>query len=93
MSILKFQIDAIEKLGCKHVSKSVTQTHSDIRSLVFTTPAFMKDTSDFSEIYDSIDNLVDSVQKRLKDRQGGEKGEEKKKSKGDKDSEHLGESD
>jgi len=58
-------IDAVEKLGATHIAKQVLSYYADTRNLVFTTPAFMRDTTNFSEISTGIDNLVGGVEKTL----------------------------
>jgi len=75
-------VDVVEKLGCKAISKQCTQPCSDLKNLVFTAPAFMKDTFNFHEIYTSLDNLVQAVQDGLaevKERKAEEKEKRKEK--------------
>lgn len=82
-------IDLAESLGCKHVVKSSTHFAADTKNLIFTAPAFMKETNDFSEIYTSINNLVGGVESTLKslkakEQEATEAKKEKKKEKAEK---------
>jgi len=58
-------IEAIEKLGAKHNVKAVTSTNIDKKNLVFTVPAFMKDTKNFHDIYEGIEEMVTIVKEHL----------------------------
>ncbi|XP_026151584.1 glutamine amidotransferase-like class 1 domain-containing protein 3A, mitochondrial [Mastacembelus armatus] len=54
---------AINQLGCKHVSKSVDQSHVDEKNKLVTTCAFMC-KAPIHEIFDGIGSMVQDVLKR-----------------------------
>ena len=71
-------------MGAKCISRATTQACSDTKNFIFTAPAFMKETNDFHEIFNSIETLVISVQKGLegfKSTQAAKKDAEKAKKK------------
>ncbi|TMS06210.1 glutamine amidotransferase-like class 1 domain-containing protein 3A, mitochondrial [Larimichthys crocea] len=53
---------AINQLGCKHVSKSVSESHVDAKNKVVTTCAFMCDAP-MHEVFDGIGAMVQDVLK------------------------------
>lgn len=53
---------AINQLGCKHVSKSVGESHVDGKNKLVTTSAFMCDAP-IHEIFDGIGSMVRDVLK------------------------------
>lgn len=53
---------AINQLGCKHVSKSVSESHVDQKNKLVTTSAFMCDAP-LHEIFDGIGEMVRDVLK------------------------------
>lgn len=57
-------IGAIEKLGAKHVKKSVTEAHVDAANKIVTAPAFMCETG-VHEIFDGIGEMVSNVLKLI----------------------------
>lgn len=60
-------MDAAEKMGATCSARPTTRACADLKNLVFTAPAFMKETTDFHEIYGSIRGLVESVDQGLND--------------------------
>ncbi|KAF3694655.1 ES1 protein -like protein, mitochondrial Precursor [Channa argus] len=54
---------AIKQLGCKHVSKSVSESHVDEKNKLITTCAFMC-KAPIHEIFDGIGSMVQDVLKR-----------------------------
>ena len=52
--------EAINQLGCKHVSKSVSETHVDEKNKVVTTCAFIC-KAPLHEIFDGIGAMVQDV--------------------------------
>lgn len=54
--------EAINQLGCKHVSKSVTESHVDEKNKLVTTAAFMCNAP-FHEVFDGIGAMVKDVLK------------------------------
>lgn len=54
--------DAINQLGCKHVSKSVGESHVDEKNKLVTTSAFMCNAP-IHEIFDGIGAMVKDVLK------------------------------
>jgi len=54
--------EAITQLGCKHVSKSVSETHVDDKNKLVTTCAFMC-KAPLHEIFDGIGAMVQDVLK------------------------------
>jgi len=52
-------------LGATHVIKNVTSTNVDKKNLVFTVPAFMKETKNFHDIYEGIEEMVSLVKDTL----------------------------
>ncbi|CBY36452.1 unnamed protein product [Oikopleura dioica] len=53
---------AIEKLGCKHVEKTVSETCIDEENKIVTSPAFMYEGG-FHEIHDGVSKMVDDLLK------------------------------
>uniref|UniRef100_A0A3Q1FE32 Zgc:162944 n=1 Tax=Acanthochromis polyacanthus TaxID=80966 RepID=A0A3Q1FE32_9TELE len=54
---------AINQLGCKHVNKSVTESHVDDKNKIITTCAFMCNAP-IHEVFDGIGSMVQDVLKR-----------------------------
>lgn len=54
--------DAIKQLGCKHVSKGVSESHVDEKNKLVTTSAFMC-KAPMHEIFDGIGVMVKDVLK------------------------------
>ncbi|XP_056145478.1 glutamine amidotransferase-like class 1 domain-containing protein 3, mitochondrial [Lampris incognitus] len=54
--------EAIAQLGCKHVSKSVGESHVDVKNKLVTTCAFMCDAP-LHDIFDGIGTMVQNVLK------------------------------
>jgi len=57
-------IAVAEKFGIKHMLKQ-NGVVEDKRNLIFTTPAFMRETSDFSKVFLGIDALVKAMRANL----------------------------
>merc|ERR1712037_39983 len=53
---------AIEKLGCKHVEKTVSETCIDEENKIVTSPAFMYEGA-FHEIHDGVSKMVEDLLK------------------------------
>lgn len=54
---------AIHELGGRHVNKKVTESHTDSRNRVVTSPAFMLGDSPLHEIFDGIGTMIAGVLK------------------------------
>lgn len=54
-------LDAAVHNGIVHKEKTVLETCFDAENMIFTTPAFMYETRDFSLIYKGINRMVESV--------------------------------
>ena len=59
-------IDAAQGMGANVELKNIEGVSVDKKNLVFSAPAFMKDTFNFYEVYQSIDNLVGTVNDTIK---------------------------
>jgi hypothetical protein len=54
-------IENAEKMGATCITRPTSKACADLKNMIFTAPAFMKETGDFHEIYKSVDALVKSV--------------------------------
>jgi len=59
-------IENLEKWGSNHVKRAVAQVAIDKKNSIYSVPAFMYETQNFSKIYDSIYNLVESMKDGIK---------------------------
>lgn len=59
-------IDIAKKWGNNLVEADVNEVIYDDKYLLFSTPAYMKGTAKYHEVYDGINSLVDEVTKWLK---------------------------
>ncbi|KAH3717046.1 hypothetical protein DPMN_059826 [Dreissena polymorpha] len=56
---------AIKAMGATHVPKNVTESHTDMKHKIVTTPAFMCETK-FHEVFDGIGKMINGVLKLVK---------------------------
>jgi enhancing lycopene biosynthesis protein 2 len=59
-------IDACGQLGAQCSSKDVTQTQVDANYKLVTTPAFMKSSATYAEVFDGIGLMVNCLLKLIK---------------------------
>ena len=57
---------SIEKLGHKHIITSASECCSDEKNKIFTTPAYMYDNANLSDIFEGIRKLVSEVTNAFK---------------------------